>query len=376
MSIKTGMSLAQIGEFSFILAGLGHSLNATGPFLYPVAVSVCALTTLTTPWLIRAAGPMASWVDRRLPPPLQTFASLYGSWLERMRTASAPGTGAEIPRLIRLLLLDATVLIAVLIGTSMSLAEMTDWVASTFTFDKDVAHWLVVGAAAALSAPFCVGIVRVTQKLGATLADRVLPEVGADRVDLAAAPRRALIVTLQLAVVLLVGAPVVALTQPFLPGLAAAIALALVLVLLGVAFWRSAENLEGHVRAGAQVIVEALASQSRVQSTEGARYSLAAVNELLPGLGELVPIRLDPGSPAVGRTLAQLDVRGLTGATVLAITRGEQGVVVPTANEVLLEGDVLALSGSHDAVSAAIALLAPGSIAAPSAVDAAAMGAP
>jgi CPA2 family monovalent cation:H+ antiporter-2 len=355
-SIRAGMSLAQIGEFSFIIAGLGLSLDATRNFLYPVAVTVSAITTLTTPWLIRAAGPTASWVDRRLPPALQTFASLYESWLEQIRKPRPQGDRTEVPRLIGLLLLDATVLIAVLIGTSVSLAEMTGWVVRTFAFDRGLARWLVVGAAAALSAPFCVGIVRVTQKLGVTLADRVLPETGAGRVDLATAPRRALVVTLQLGVVLLVGAPIVALTQPFLPGLAAAIALGLVLVLLGIAFWRSAENLEGHVRAGAQVIVEALASQSRAQSAEGVKYSLDAVHELLPGLGELVPIRLEPGSPGVGRTLAQLDVRGLTGATVLAINRGEQGVVVPTAHEVLLEGDVLALSGSHDAVSAAIAL--------------------
>jgi CPA2 family monovalent cation:H+ antiporter-2 len=355
-SIMAGMSLAQIGEFSFILAGLGMSLNATRPFLYPVAVAVSAATTLTTPWLIRAAGPMASWVDRRLPPALQTFASLYGSWLEQMRANRAANT-SEIARLVRLLLLDAVVLGALLIGTALSLAEITGWVARTFGFERGLSRWLVVGAASALSAPFCIGIVRVTQKLGAALADRVLPETGPGKVDLAGAPRRALVVTLQLVVVLLVGTPIVALTQPFLPGLAAAIALGLVLVLLGIAFWRSAENLEGHVRAGAQVIVEALASQSRVQSSEGVRYSLDAVHELLPGLGELVPIRLEPESPAVGRTLAQLDVRGLTGATVLAINRGRQGVVVPTAHEVLHEGDVLALSGSHDAVSAAIALL-------------------
>jgi CPA2 family monovalent cation:H+ antiporter-2 len=66
-SLQTGMSLAQIGEFSFIIAGLGLSLGATGEFLYPVAVAVSALTTLTTPWLIRASDPVARFVDRKLP---------------------------------------------------------------------------------------------------------------------------------------------------------------------------------------------------------------------------------------------------------------------------------------------------------------------
>jgi CPA2 family monovalent cation:H+ antiporter-2 len=66
-SVQTGMSLAQIGEFSFIIAALGQSLHATGSFLYPVAVTVSAVTTLGTPWLIRASEPVASWLDRKLP---------------------------------------------------------------------------------------------------------------------------------------------------------------------------------------------------------------------------------------------------------------------------------------------------------------------
>src|SRR5919198_3274586 len=98
-SVQAGMSLAQIGEFSFIIAGLGLSLGATGDFLYPVAVTVSAVTTLTTPWLIRGSGPAASFIDRKLPRPLQTVAALYGSWLEQMRTSSRRLTaGAQVAR--------------------------------------------------------------------------------------------------------------------------------------------------------------------------------------------------------------------------------------------------------------------------------------
>src|SRR6185312_17175410 len=87
-SVQAGLSLAQIGEFSFIIAGLGLALGANRDFLYPVAIAVSALTALSTPWLIRVSAPSAGFIDRRLPGPLQTFASLYGAWLERLRTAS------------------------------------------------------------------------------------------------------------------------------------------------------------------------------------------------------------------------------------------------------------------------------------------------
>src|SRR5918999_1863237 len=72
-SLQAGMSLAQIGEFSFIIAGIGIATGATRDFLYPMAVAVSAITTLTTPWLIRGATPAASYVDSKLPQPIQTF---------------------------------------------------------------------------------------------------------------------------------------------------------------------------------------------------------------------------------------------------------------------------------------------------------------
>src|SRR5512146_145346 len=85
---------------------------------------------------------------------------------------------------------------------------------------------------------------------------RALPKEG--RMDLAAAPRRALVVTLEIAILLLTGLPILLVTQPFLPPFRGAVVLIATLVLLGIAAWRSARNLEGHLRAGAEVLLEAV----------------------------------------------------------------------------------------------------------------------
>ena len=360
-SVRAGMSLAQIGEFSFIIAGLGLSLGATRDFLYPIAVAVSALTTLTTPWLIRASGPVANLVDRKLPRPLQTFAALYGSWVEDLRTrAPKQGANAKIRRLVRLLVLDAAILAALVIGTSLALRSLSAFVERTLSLAPNPSRVLVVAAAVALSVPFCVGIVRVARRLGLALAAVALPEVDPSRADLAAAPRRALVVTLQLASLLLVGIPLLAVTQPFMPGVPETLVLLVLLSALGVAFWKSATNLQGHVRAGAQTIVEALAAQS--QSSAGSPAArLDSLHILLPGLGEPRPVRLTESSYAVGRSLADLNLRGLTGATVLARIRSDGEPGVPSASEQLKAGDVLALAGSHPAVAAAEALLLSGS---------------
>lgn len=352
-SVQAGMSLAQIGEFSFIIATMGISLNATRGFLYPIAVAVSAITTLTTPWLIRASGPVANFVDRKLPRRIQTVAALYGSWLESLRSSNRTrSTGAAIRKMVLLLVLDTLLLGLVVIGTSRSFTLVSKEFVARLGVPIRIANLAVIAGAVALAAPFAIGIVRLARRLGKTLAELALPAAPGGKVDLAAAPRRVLLVTLQLACVFILGIPLAAITQPFLP-FQAVIVLVLLAVVLAISFWKSAANLQGHVRAGAQVIVEALRSQTRVKDED----ALADVRTLMPGLGEPTALQLSAESAAVGKTLAQLNVRGMTGATVLAIKRGESELLLPTAHDVLRDGDVLALAGSHEAIAAATQLL-------------------
>jgi CPA2 family monovalent cation:H+ antiporter-2 len=124
-SIAAGMSLAQIGEFSFIIAGLGLSLGVIGDHVYPVAVAVSAITTLLTPALIRRSTRFASFVDRKLPKPLQTFVALYGSWIAGLRS-SKNVSRSMVRRFVRTLVLDVIVIAAVLIATSLSIDALIE----------------------------------------------------------------------------------------------------------------------------------------------------------------------------------------------------------------------------------------------------------
>ena len=66
-AMRCGFSMAQIGEFAFIIASLGLSLGVIGKFLYPVVVAVSVITTFLTPYMIRASEPCYNMLDRRLP---------------------------------------------------------------------------------------------------------------------------------------------------------------------------------------------------------------------------------------------------------------------------------------------------------------------
>ncbi|MDR3181659.1 MAG: cation:proton antiporter [Planctomycetaceae bacterium] len=66
-ALQTGMSMAQIGEFSFIIATLGRSLGVIEDFMYPITVAVSAITTFTTPYLIRHSDAAAGWLNAQIP---------------------------------------------------------------------------------------------------------------------------------------------------------------------------------------------------------------------------------------------------------------------------------------------------------------------
>jgi len=66
-AMRCGFSMAQIGEFSFIIASLGLSLGVIGEFLYPVVVAVSVITTFLTPYMIRFATPVYAHLEKHLP---------------------------------------------------------------------------------------------------------------------------------------------------------------------------------------------------------------------------------------------------------------------------------------------------------------------
>lgn len=81
-SMRCGFSMAQIGEFAFIIASLGLSLGVIDNFLYPVVVAVSVITTFLTPYMIQAADPAYGFLERKLPKRWVRRLSHLGSSME------------------------------------------------------------------------------------------------------------------------------------------------------------------------------------------------------------------------------------------------------------------------------------------------------
>jgi CPA2 family monovalent cation:H+ antiporter-2 len=352
-AIRAGLTLAQIGEFSFVIAGLAAARGAApaGP-LFPVAVAVATITAFVAPLLARRADPIASWVDRKLPHPIQNLVSLYGSWVELLvRRPPVPAPRARRNRLIGFLLLDAAAVTAAIIVTSVVYRRLPVWFGAS-AGRSPMARLAVLAAGALIALPFAIGLVRTMHRMAVQLAESAIPRP-AKGVDQGFAPRQALAATLRIGLVIAVGIPLTLLTLPFVPPFGLLGVIAAYLLVLGVAFWRTARNLEQHTRAGAELVVHVLSKQARAEDTS--RFGV--VRELLPGLGAIVPLRVEEGSPAVGKTLGELNLRGRTGASVVAVSRDNERNPAPAAGTRLASGDLVAVTGTEQAIDLAAALL-------------------
>jgi CPA2 family monovalent cation:H+ antiporter-2 len=92
---------------------------------------------------------------------------------------------------------------------------------------------------------------------------------------------------------------------------------------------------------------------------EAAAHGGQPLEDLLRSLGEPEAQPIVEGSPAIGRTLASLNLRGLTGATILAVRRAGSDILLPAGAEVLRAGDVVILAGAQEAIQEARKSLMP-----------------
>ena len=90
-ALPAAAAQTQVGEFSFIIAGLGQSLGVTGAFLYPIIVAVSVLTTFTTPFCLKLARPMVGWLETHLP---KSFLAALDRWGQIRRRQREPGDWA------------------------------------------------------------------------------------------------------------------------------------------------------------------------------------------------------------------------------------------------------------------------------------------
>jgi CPA2 family monovalent cation:H+ antiporter-2 len=170
-SMRVGMSVAQIGEFSFIIASLGLSLKVTSSFLYPIAVAVSALTTLFTPYLIKAADPITQRIARSMPVPVANTFGLYSQWLASLSPDTGGPTLFSMTRRIVLQIAVNLALVAAIFLTASYAAPFATQYLSRWLPAGDTQRVALWSAALLVSMPFLVAVYRKLGSLALMLAE-------------------------------------------------------------------------------------------------------------------------------------------------------------------------------------------------------------
>ena len=155
-AIHTGFSLAQLGEFSFIIAGLGVSLGVMRGFIYPVVIAVSVITTFTTPYMIKAATPVCNFLYKKLP--VNLLAKIDPS--PDVSSRSSATERSEWRQLLRdyavRVMLYGVILFAIFLGSKLYLDKV---VTSLFpSWSQALHNGVTLGVTLMVMAPFLYGL--------------------------------------------------------------------------------------------------------------------------------------------------------------------------------------------------------------------------
>ncbi|APA84141.1 cation:proton antiporter [Paraburkholderia sprentiae WSM5005] len=235
-SMRVGMTVSQIGEFSFIIATLGVTLKVTSGFLYPIAVAVSALTTLTTPYLIRVADPLTRRIAHAMPATLSNVFGMYGQWLRGLTTARSEPTLISMTRRIVLqIALNLALVAAIFLAVSYS-APHSGRLLSHWLDDEPLQRVVQWSVALVVSLPFLVAVYRKTKSLALLFAE--LSVQGATAGRLTSALRHAIAELLPIVSMIGVFLLVAALSGSILPPTGLLVAVLTCAALLLALVWR------------------------------------------------------------------------------------------------------------------------------------------
>ncbi|HET6632791.1 MAG TPA: cation:proton antiporter [Rhodanobacteraceae bacterium] len=253
-ALRTGLSMAQIGEFSFVIATIGLSLKATGPSVYPVIVAVSVVCMALAPHGLRHADGLANVIGRLLPRSWRTLMAGYGGWLEQLGPVSGNAARAAIfRRLIWHIGVNVALVVALFVaGAYVNIHQYGLFL--HFGIGGDLRHTLIWAAALFLSLPMLIAVYRKAEALGMVLAELGISEdfAGTYTHTVRAVLARLIPLGVLLALALLISA----LSSTILPPRGVALALVAVGLVTALILWRALVRLHASFQSAIKETVE------------------------------------------------------------------------------------------------------------------------
>lgn len=333
-SVQVGMSMAQIGEFAFIVATLGLSLGVISDFLFPVAVGASAITTFTTPYLIRYSERFYYFLERLLP----------GNWVKNLNSYSVSTQNIQAESAWKTVLksyatIGVTNSIMLLALLYISLNFVFPWVNANI---EDSLTASIIGLIISLgtAAPF----------LWALMAKRphniAYKELWLEK-KYSRGPLLLIEIMRILVGVLLIAFWVFGFFSTEVATLIAVPIVVIVLVIFGKRIQKFYDRMEVRFLTNLNARESAAAADhSMVANIKRKREDIQS--NLLPWDAHIVELEVPPNADYIGKALIDLGWREKYGINIVYIKRGEKLIHVPARKAILLPFDHVGFIATDD----------------------------
>ncbi|TXK52839.1 sodium:proton antiporter [Pontibacter qinzhouensis] len=321
-SIQSGMSVSQIGEFSFIIATLGLTLNVTSDFLYPVAVAVSAITTFTTPYMIRFSEPLYRSVEAVLPARWIASLNEYSSGAQTINTTS------DWKLVLRSYAINLVVYSVIIIAIVLLSAQyLNPFISETF-MNGNMGDLVTTAITLVSMAPFLWALAVHHPQ------EEAQGRIWANR------NYRSLIIVLEFARIVIAILYIGFLLHQFFSVQVAILVGLVIIALMGVfskriqSFYIKIEN-------------RFMSNLNERERSEARKLH----HTLTPWNVHLTSFEVPATSVVVGRTLVELQIREKFGVNVAVIERGERTLMAPTRHERVLPNDKVYIFGTDEQIA-------------------------
>lgn len=326
IAIHSGFSLAQIGEFAFIIASLGLTLGVTDNFLYPIVVAVSVITTFFTPYMIRMAEPACRVADRIIPKSWMKFLERYSSGSNTIHQKSA--WNKLLKALTRIV---GTYTAVTLVLIFIWLQFVAPFIMKEISGLRGAIISLVL--ILLLIAPMLRAI--MMKKNHSAEFQQLWLDSKYNR-----GPLVSLIILRIILCIGLVMLPVTRLLNAAVGILLAIAATVIVIVILSKRLKRQSILMERHFFSNL--------TARELEYERKAPINQRFANHLLERDLHLADFEVKQNSPSMGKTLKELNFRQKCNVNIVTIIRGEKRINIPGGEERLYPFDKLVVVGADD----------------------------
>ncbi|SDE01827.1 monovalent cation:H+ antiporter-2, CPA2 family [Dyadobacter soli] len=320
-SLQSGMSLSQIGEFSFIIANLGLSLKVTSGFLYPIAVGVSVITTFATPYMMKASEPLYEWLNKHLPEKWRHYLNRYSTSTETI--AQTTQWNEILKAYAQTVILNSVVVVGIILASSRQLADQLH----TRVPENFITNSVLFGITFLLISPFLWALVfkRGNRKAYSSI-------------WLSRKYSRGPLLVLELSRVVIAILLMAFLLNSFFSTQISFIVAGGIMVLGLAIFYQRLQQFYHKIE-------DRFLQNLNARQLEGSGKSKRI---LLPWDAHFAFLEVSPDSNLIGKSLQELKIREVFGINVVLIERGSKTIHLPRPTEVLYPCDRIEVIGTDD----------------------------